>query len=176
MPQMTHCQQCRADAVGTLGGCSNDSPPSQERQETGSRNLPYRVAVASNGESRITTHFGHTSVFEIYQFDQPSGAFYFIESRDVDHYCSGQQECAEQEDNKENIIATIADCDLVLCARIGIAPWRSLEKIGVKPNVDFAMQPTADALLTLADSMKENNGPTEAKTDKEGTYEIRHHR
>jgi nitrogen fixation protein NifB len=176
MPQMTHCQQCRADAVGTLGGCSSDSTATPNKIGKATVTKPYRVAVASNGESLISTHFGHATIFEIYQYDATSAAFHFIEPRDVENYCSGQSECLDQEAEKDKIIQTIADCDLVLCARIGITPWRSLEKIGVQPNVDFAMQETSDALLTLAALMKKMEHVTRPNVEQEARYEIRHNR
>jgi nitrogen fixation protein NifB len=176
MPQMTHCQQCRADAVGTLGGCSNDSTAAQTEIGKATVDKPYRVAVASNGESVIKTHFGHATIFEIYQYDAASAAFHFIEPRDVKNYCSGQSECLDQEEEKDKIIQTIADCDLVLCARIGITPWRNLEKIGIQPNVDFAMRETSDALLTLAGLMKRAELTTQPNVEQEARYEIRHNR
>ncbi|MEI8633266.1 hypothetical protein P4S72_16855 [Vibrio sp. PP-XX7] len=42
------------------------------------------------------------------------------------------------ESGKNIIIETISDCDMVLCARIGILPWRLLEKQQIRPNVDHA--------------------------------------
>lgn len=58
MPQMTHCKQCRADAVGMLSDdkastCGSSSKPSV-----------YKVAVASHGEAHIGLHFGHAKRFE----------------------------------------------------------------------------------------------------------------
>ncbi|MEI8633265.1 hypothetical protein P4S72_16850 [Vibrio sp. PP-XX7] len=40
MPQMTHCQQCRADAAGTLGGCSTPMP-----RRKPIRNRPVHIAL-----------------------------------------------------------------------------------------------------------------------------------
>jgi nitrogen fixation protein NifB len=154
MPQMTHCQQCRADAVGTLGGCSSsadqESACSPSLPEKTSHHQGYQVAVASNGSDRITTHFGHAKVFEIYQYSSLEQRFDFIEARNVAAYCTGQTECSDHEDEKEQIIAAVADCQLVLSARMGISPWRQLEKLGVTPNVDFALSDTAEALQQIA--------------------------
>ena len=143
MPQMTHCKQCRADAVGMLSDdkastCGSSSKPSV-----------YKVAVASHGEAHIGLHFGHAERFEIYQYDQQSQRFLFEESRNVAQYCTGQSECGEEAE-KEALFDTIADCQLVLSARIGISPWRELEKRGVTPNVDFAFQPVSSSLEAIA--------------------------
>ncbi|MCH1918222.1 nitrogenase cofactor biosynthesis protein NifB [Shewanella sp. A3A] len=146
MAQMTHCQQCRADAVGTLGGCGSEA--SEDTPATADKLI--RVAVATNGEPLLSTHFGHARQFEIYQFDQPSGQFYLLERRQVAQYCSGASECPEEENDKQALFNTISDCQIVLSARIGISPWRTLEQMGVTPNVDFAYQAISDALQQLA--------------------------
>ena len=155
MAQMTHCQQCRADAVGTLGGCSisidDEADCGESQQENISGYEGYQVAVASDGSEWIKTHFGHAKVFEIYQYSSREQRFNFIEARNVEAYCNGQAECSDNEDEKEQIIAAVSDCKMVLSARMGISPWRQLEKLGVTPNVDFAMDQTADALAQIAD-------------------------
>lgn len=171
MPQMTHCQQCRADAVGTLGGCS-----SQESQESHQETLApmegYQVAVASDGSELIKTHFGHAQVFEIYRYSAKDNQFNFMEARNVAQYCSGSSECADNEDEKDQIIKAVSDCALVLSARMGIAPWRQLEKLGVTPNVDFAMQPTTIALEQIAMQLAEKAPQTSPAM--ESKHEICH--
>ncbi|MDF0533073.1 nitrogenase cofactor biosynthesis protein NifB [Shewanella sp. A32] len=143
MPQMTHCQQCRADAVGTLGGgCGQSEEPVVEHS--------YKVAVAGNGEALIQTHFGHAKRFEIYRFDKQQQQFIYLETRQVAQYCSGTHACPDDDSDKQLIIDAVADCQTVLCARMGIAPWRALEKLGVTPNVDFAFQPITEALASIA--------------------------
>lgn len=146
MPQMTHCQQCRADAVGTLGdACSsettNDSAPI------------YRVAMASMRDQSpfiIATHFGYAEQFEIYDFNPLTLRFDHHETRVVSKYCQGPAECDSQEQQKQQLLDALADVDEVLCSRIGISPWRQLEGQGVKPNVDFAMMDIKHALEEIA--------------------------
>jgi nitrogen fixation protein NifB len=156
MPQMTHCKQCRADAVGMLSGdsaspCSTTKSPSV-----------YRVAVASHGDANIGLHFGHAERFEIYQYDTQSEQFLFQESRNVAQYCKGPSDCGD-DTTKEALFDTIADCQMVLSARIGITPWRELEKRGVTPNVDFAFQPVSTSLETIAKLHQRNTQVTEDK-------------
>ncbi|KFZ37905.1 hypothetical protein HR45_08680 [Shewanella mangrovi] len=158
MPQMTHCQQCRADAVGTLGGGCGTEAASETSQ-------PIKIAVATNGGPLINTHFGHAQQFEIYQLDSATTEFHFLERRQVAQYCNGASECPEEEADKQAMFKAIEDCRMVLCSRIGIAPWRTLEQMGITPNVDHAFAPIDEALATLAktqlapkaDSHKESN-------------------
>jgi nitrogen fixation protein NifB len=181
MPQMTHCQQCRADAAGTLGGCNQtDTKDRSHMQHETKPPHSCRVAIAGTTDGYIRSHFGHTRQFEIYDYSPQFKRFHLTETRFVDRqYCHGTADCAEEpattavpktgpeatapaitpvittqatekEAMKEAIIATIADCDIVLCARIGITPWRSLEKHRVVPNIDYAFQPVEKALADIA--------------------------
>jgi nitrogen fixation protein NifB len=122
----------------------------------------YKVAVASHGEAHIGLHFGHAERFEIYQYDRQSQQFLFEESRNVAQYCQGQSDCGE-ETEKEALFDTIADCQMVLSARIGITPWRELEERGVIPNVDFAFQPVNSSLDAIAKQYCRETQQTETK-------------
>ena len=154
MPQMTHCQQCRADAVGRLdhSGCSSDPqiPPAGAKDNP----VKHRVAIASKGSDIIDSHFGHAESFDIYDISHDD--IRFIASRDIAQYCTGTSECAE-EDEKAAVFAAIADCNEVLCTRMGIVPWRQLEKRHIQPNIDLAFQPVAAALAQIAARIKQTN-------------------
>lgn len=147
MAQMTHCQQCRADAVGTLdGGCSSKTEDEQ-------CDSTYRVAVANTADSgldMIQTHFGHADQFSIYHYSANDNCFVHKETRVASKYCSGSSECVDDEEFKQLLIDSIADCDELLCSRMGISPWRKLEQAGVTPNVDFAYQSVEFALNEIA--------------------------
>ncbi|PWI33876.1 nitrogenase cofactor biosynthesis protein NifB [Vibrio albus] len=148
MAQMTHCQQCRADAVGTLdGGCSSSTSDSDSCDAT------YKVAVANTADSGldlIQTHFGHADQFSIYHYSAEDNTFIHKETRVASKYCSGSSECIDDEEFKQLLIDSVADCDELLCSRMGISPWRKLEKAGVTPNVDFAFQTVEHALNEIA--------------------------
>ncbi|QSX34194.1 nitrogenase cofactor biosynthesis protein NifB [Shewanella avicenniae] len=147
MPQMTHCQQCRADAVGTLGGgCGTEADNASKADNS------FKVAVATNGEPLIKTHFGHAQQFEIYRLDPQAGEFQFLERRQVAQYCNGESACPDEEADKQAMFKAIEDCRMVLCSRIGIAPWRTLEQMGITPNVDHAFAPIDVALAAIANS------------------------
>ncbi|MFB9134920.1 nitrogenase cofactor biosynthesis protein NifB [Vibrio olivae] len=154
MPQMSHCQQCRADAVGTLtesgsGGCSSKS--------TENNNL-YRVAVATKGSQVIDTHFGHATGFDIYDIE--GNDIRFVEHRQAKQYCHGESECRDDEEST-TLFEGLSDCAELLCVRIGITPWKSLEEHGVKPNVDLAYMHVEQALGIIADEqMNQASDPT----------------
>jgi nitrogen fixation protein NifB len=138
MNQMTHCKQCRADAVGTLdesAGCPNTSSES------------VRIAIASKDGQVVDTHFGHANHFWI--FDVAKGTIRFIEKRDVKQYCLGQQDCDEQSDSLETLVASLHDCQQVHCVRLGMAPWQRLEQANIQPVTDHAYTRTQDALEAI---------------------------
>lgn len=147
MPQMTHCQQCRADAVGQLASpCS-----SQEKDDV------YRVAVASKGSEIIDCHFGHATQMNIY--DITPNQVSFIESRPVQQYCTGKEDC-----DTPLPIDALKDCQQVLSVRIGLGPWQELESHGVMPNTDFAYLTEQQALSALAQSLHKTEKVTPLTT------------
>jgi len=120
--QMRHCKQCRADAIGLLGEdrsqefrmCNRQIPeieiPKIEEKQ-------YKIAVTSKYGKLVDQHFGHASEFIIYQGDGRN--FQILETRTVDKYCQGMEECDRDEPKRENTILSVQDCDAVLTMRIG---------------------------------------------------------
>jgi MoaA/NifB/PqqE/SkfB family radical SAM enzyme len=137
LPQMYHCRQCRADAVGTLGndvsvkfGCEDkhlqsDAPASKERR---------RFAVCSKDGNLINQHFGHAEQFYIY--DLVDGSANFIETRVVPKYCKGPEQDEEDQRILE-MVKTIDDCDAVVCMRIGTYPSGILKEKGIQVAVTY---------------------------------------
>ncbi|MDR3337700.1 MAG: nitrogenase cofactor biosynthesis protein NifB [Treponema sp.] len=151
LPQMYHCRQCRADAVGridedislTLDGLNAPHGVSVKKpgtspetgapgtEETLSAGQPARrFAVASKNGMVVDQHFGHAEAFHVYEYQ--GGQVRFIEKREIPRYCFGSSECGEQEDRFAAIVNTIKDCSCVIAVRIGEAPRRELEKQGIK--------------------------------------------
>jgi predicted Fe-Mo cluster-binding NifX family protein len=118
--QMKHCRQCRADAIGLL----------KEDKSKYFYRKPLRFAVASRDRKIVNEHFGHAREFHIY--DLIDDRIIFIESRSVDAYCMGPDEC-EDRDRLSSIIEMIRDCKAVLCSRIGPDPLNRLLNTGIKP-------------------------------------------
>jgi len=136
IPQMRHCRQCRADAVGKLGEdiTLGVSYKYTDLQEVNTNKV--RVAVATTGSGVVDLHFGHTSVFFIYEVDPATFSVQSLGKRKVEEvYCKGP-ECdlpSSQKDLIKQIIDLLKDCKFVLCRRIGIFPATRLKEAGIIP-------------------------------------------
>ncbi|TCI02451.1 nitrogenase cofactor biosynthesis protein NifB [Corallincola luteus] len=151
MEQMSHCQQCRADAVGKLGQDCHADLDDDGSSACGTSALPAAeryIAVASQSGVLIDQHFGHATHFQVYQLTQ--AGIVRQPDRDVDQYCLGSTECDDESLNQQQrmstLISSLEGCDQVLCSRIGMGPWQSLEQHGVAPSTDYAMQAIDEVL------------------------------
>lgn len=124
LPQMYHCRQCRADAIGTL---ENDrSIEFSEKQEEAPG--PFRFAVATRDGKLVNEHFGHVSEFHIYEYD--GKAVKLLEKRPVEPYCSG--ECENTGDRMNSILRAVDDCGGILALRVGTVPEKELSDRGIR--------------------------------------------
>ena len=140
--QMRHCRQCRADAIGTLDeDLSIQFRASSGNPDKSDSEVLRRVAAASKSGMIVDLHFGQAEEFYIYESDGRSTSF--IEKRRVDKYCTGAKECDEHDDKMERILKTIADCEVVLALRIGDAPRKRLERMGILPVTTYDMVESA---------------------------------
>lgn len=144
--QMYHCKQCRADAIGTLAedksddfkgfscssGCGSScgSKSKTKAEFTVEKKDNYKFAIASKTGINIDEHFGHANEFYIYSFEK--NVIQFIEKREIDKYCTGNEECDEHEDKIKKILKVIDDCDIVLTLRAGLDPVKKMEERGIK--------------------------------------------
>jgi nitrogenase molybdenum-iron protein alpha/beta subunit/MoaA/NifB/PqqE/SkfB family radical SAM enzyme len=134
LPQMYHCKQCRADAIGTLGNdisiqFRNSSKAFSDGRDGYMENKHFRFAVSSKSGIFIDQHFGHTKDFYIY--DCTGDEVCYIEKRQVGQYCYGIGDCGgEKPAAIEDIIGAVGDCDAVLCMRIGTEPAANLRRSG----------------------------------------------
>ena len=169
IPQMTHCQQCRADAIGMLGEDRSRQFPLTTQPIPPQSWLPMMyhraqlhasiatqgesdepeaclVAVASTRGEAIDCHFGHADRFRIYSLS--AAGVILVNERFTPKYCQGSDVC-EPQDNEARMAAIfdlLADVKAVFCSRIGYAPWQHLEARGIQPCVDDAWRPVDDAL------------------------------
>jgi len=90
------------------------------------------VAVSTKDQHQIDQHFGHADVFAIYALD--SAGARFAETREVAHYCQGGY---GDEDKREVILRTLADCTALFTARIGDGPKSRLEAAGIEAVDDY---------------------------------------
>jgi len=130
LQQMHHCKQCRADAIGLLGEdrSAEFRLSSDSTQQIPSQPNHYRIAVTSKYGRLIDQHFGHTTVFNIYQGN--GDKFELVETRSAEKYCAGVEEC-DADESRERIIHALKDCDAVLTMRIGYHAKERLLKHGV---------------------------------------------
>jgi nitrogen fixation protein NifB len=128
LPQMKHCQRCRADAVGLLcedrsgefaelmGDCSEAILlPSTER--------PY-VAVATREGLLVNQHLGETTHFQIWE--NAGDSFRLIDKRKAPPKGGGMERWRD-------MAATLSDCRAVLVSGFGDVPNAILTQAGVMP-------------------------------------------
>jgi len=104
-----------------------------------------RVAVATRDGRAIDMHFGHAEGFWIYTLTRESVTF--VESRLVEHYCQGGY---GDEDKRDVIVRTLADCKAVFAARIGPGPRPALQAAGIEPVDAFPFGEVERSLLEWA--------------------------
>ncbi|RYD03906.1 hypothetical protein N752_17645 [Desulforamulus aquiferis] len=133
LQQMRHCKQCRADAIGLLGDDRSLEFSCKEKKEPVMRaaegKKTYKIAIASRHGELIDLHFGQTSEFAIYEGNGKQ--FRCIEKRSVISYCSGTENCDDEESRRDSIINSIKDCDAVVSLRIGHKPKEKLSQKGI---------------------------------------------
>ena len=112
---------------------------------------PVHMAVASSGGGLINQHFGHAKEFLIYEAS--SAGVRFLGPRKAAQYCGGESDCGEAENTLARTIAILADCEVVLCSRIGFEPWGKLESAGIMPNGEHAMEPIEEAAAAVWQEM-----------------------
>src|SRR5574341_2363699 len=97
LPQMRHCAQCRADAVGNVlderpvfveNGSVRELPASSPgaRGADATAGASFRFAVASRSGCLVDLHFGHADELLIY--DASDSSIRFMERRTVGNYCA----------------------------------------------------------------------------------------
>lgn len=134
IPQMRHCRQCRADAMGKLGEDITSSLSYKDADLQEVKTKKVRVAVATTGSGVVDLHFGHAFEFFVYEVYPESLAVQFFEKRTVKGaYCKGP-ECDVpngQEALLKDIIYLLKDCKFLLTSRIGVIPAKRLQEAGI---------------------------------------------
>jgi nitrogen fixation protein NifB len=112
---------------------------------------PVLMAIATSGQGVINMHFGHAKEFLIYEAS-PNGVR-FMSHRKTDLYCGGDDTCGDGESVLQQTIRSLAGCEAVLCSKIGYEPWDLLEKAGIVPNGEHAMEPIEEAVMAVYKEM-----------------------
>lgn len=131
MKQMYHCQQCRADAIGQLTqdrslefrGIGEKSVVEEEKRD-------ILVAVASKDGRLIDQHFGQADKFQIYKYSKDEVKF--MEEREIEKYCTGEENCDDKDSKMEKVLKTLGDCKAVLSVRIGYGPKQMLRSNNIQ--------------------------------------------
>ncbi len=126
----------------------------QQTSESTLSTRPVLMAVATSGQGVINQHFGHAKEFLIYEAS-PTGVR-FISHRKADQYCEGDTSCGDGETVLQRTIRTLEGCEAVLCSKVGFEPWEMLEKAGIMPNGEHAMEPIEEAVLAVYKEMATN--------------------
>src|SRR5690606_32935759 len=101
-----------------------------------------RIAVATKGGGVINEHFGHAHEFLVYEVGPQSARF--LGHRKCTPYCMGDTSCGDGETVLAGIIRSLEGVEVLLASKIGFEPWGDLEKAGIQPNGEHAMEPIDD--------------------------------
>ncbi|MDR2619041.1 MAG: nitrogenase cofactor biosynthesis protein NifB [Treponema sp.] len=165
LPQMYHCKQCRADAVGPLHQDVSRLYAEQEEEtfsqapacKGGDENeeaadKPLIFAVASRDGKLVDQHFGHAEEFFLYAWD--NGKVSFVERRRVLQFCQGEAGCYDHDSKIAALIETLAGCAGVISMRIGEAPRSALESRGIRVYMTY--NKVEEAVKTAAEHCMAN--------------------
>ncbi len=140
LPQMKHCQRCRADAVGLLEADRSEEFASllEECASTVSLSTagrPY-VAVASQEGLLVNQHLGEATRFQVWA--PAEAGFRLVEERDAPPRGGGVARWRA-------LAALLGDCRAVLVSGVGEGPREILTEAGVAPLemsgfIDLALQ------------------------------------
>lgn len=173
LPQMGHCHQCRADAVGMLGedrgaefGREQLAEMHLDAQAIATRHAAvqaslksgrgqsWKIAVATADGHRIDQHFGHAEAFRIYESDGHSVKL--VALRRTPAYCHGSSDCGDEGAELPKLVQLLADCAAILAVRIGHEPWRLLEQASIQPVIEHAFASIDASVLAVAQKLLEH--------------------
>jgi nitrogen fixation protein NifB len=127
MPQMTHCQRCRADACGLLAeGTTQETLDKIQRAANSPVNpdeeRPY-VAIATREGVLVNQHLGEASTLDIYE--ERNGTFQQLETRTTPDTGGGEERWG-------TLAGSLNDCRAILVSGVGPKPTRVLRDSGIK--------------------------------------------
>ena len=126
--------------------------------------FPLRVAVASSKGELVDCHFGQAD--DLWIFDVTDATHKLIETRNIDANSLGD------EDRRQTIYRLVADCKVMLVARIGSAPQAVLASLGVD-GTDKHANAYVDAALREVYCVKKY-GPQGSTSTCKGSSKCKH--
>ncbi|MCM2253811.1 MAG: nitrogenase cofactor biosynthesis protein NifB [Ramlibacter sp.] len=136
------------------------NPDAEEKPAT----RAIRIAIASKGGGLVNEHFGHAHEFLVYEVGPTSHRF--LTHRKCTPYCMGDESCGDGETVLGQIIKSLEGVEVLLASKIGFEPWADLEKAGIQPNGEHAMEPIEEAIRAVYDELAaagKLDQPAEAK-------------
>ena len=121
--------------------------PARIKRPARDETRPVSMAAATSGQGLINQHFGHAREFLIYEVSQRGVRL--VGHRNVDLYCTGDDTCGDAETALQKTVRALEGCEAVLCSKIGYEPWGLLEKAGILPNGEHAMEPIEEAVAAV---------------------------
>ncbi len=126
LPQMTHCQRCRADAVGMLDQDNDQTAVDRlMAARTITRDRPY-IAVCSQEGYLVNQHLGGADVVYVYENANIFGRITprLVEVRHTPPAGGGAGRWAR-------LAATLHDCRALVCHQLGGSPRTVLQSAGI---------------------------------------------
>ncbi|MDR0620437.1 MAG: radical SAM protein [Deltaproteobacteria bacterium] len=185
LPQMIHCQQCRADAAGLLGrditfgqgghhpapgpaqNIASPKPTGPQAAGTGAGTLEngFKIAVISKSGVMVDAHFGQAERVHVYRCDGRD--LRLLEIREVGGRgpgrscgCRGRRETAEKPTGFiERLVKDLSDVEAVVAIRIGQSPKELFKKCGIKcfATMDSLERAALWAAKKLIEAQKEQS-------------------
>ena len=106
------------------------------------RLAPARRGGHARWRKRVDLHFGHAEVFSVYDVDAQR-------ARPVAARAIAEHALNEDEDPRATIYRMIADCKVLLVAKVGVAPQEALSNIGIEATNFYAGKGVDEALREL---------------------------
>jgi lactoylglutathione lyase len=131
--------------------------PESSAEAAGAKGFRLRVAVATRDGERVDLHFGHAEAFSVYELDAAGARF--AGARVI-----AEHALDEEEDVRATIYRMIADCNVLLVAKVGVAPQEALSQIGVEATNMYAGKGVEEALRELYEAKKAAAGDTSLDT------------
>lgn len=126
LPQMTHCQRCRADAVGMLDDEHDDDAVARlMAARSPARHRPY-VAVCTREGYLVNQHLGGADHVVVYENADVDGVITprVVGTRATPPAGGGAARWA-------HLAGVLADCRALICAQLGESPRMVLQGAGV---------------------------------------------
>ena len=101
-----------------------------------------RVAVQSRNNLRVNIHFGQTEEFLV--FDVTAEGAILIARRDIESHTE-----AGDADARDTACRMLADCKMLLVAKIGINPQEKLARAGIEASDLYVGKPVETALIEV---------------------------